>query len=41
MKSKFGEGAEVEIQLGGGDAEVVIAHAQTAIPGLNLKENVL
>ena len=41
MKSKFGEGAEVEVQVGNGETEVIISTVTELIPGLVLKELVL
>ena len=40
MKSKFGEGAEVEVQVGNGETEVIISTVTELIPGLILKEMV-
>ena len=38
LKSKFGDGVEVEIQIGNGCSEAIEATAIEKIPGLRLKD---
>ena len=38
LKSKFGEGAEVEIQAGSGDVHEIASNALQRIPGLTVKD---